>query len=120
MCIVEFRLLGDVEAVVDDRLLDLGHARQRSVLAVLLVDVNRVVPADRLLDRVWADRLPQRARATLSSYLSRLRRLLSPAGVGLERRPGGYVLSADPMSVDLHRFRWLVSRARSADGSTAL
>ena len=118
---VEFRLLGGVEADVDGRVIDLGHARQRCVLAALLLDVNRAVPVDQLLDRVWAGRLPQRARTTLSSYLSRLRQALAVAPeVGLIRRSGGYVLTVDPMAVDLYRFRHLVARARAvADDQAA-
>ena len=51
---------------LDDRPVDVGHARQRSVLAALLVEVNRPATAD-LIDRVWADRLPYRARNALSA-----------------------------------------------------
>ncbi len=118
---VEFRLLGDVEADIDGRTVDVGHLRQRCVLVALLVDANRVVPVEQLLDRVWADRLPQRARGTLHSYLSRLRlALASASGVGIARRPGGYLLTVDPMCVDLHRFQHLATRARAAaDPDTA-
>jgi predicted ATPase/DNA-binding SARP family transcriptional activator len=113
---VEFQLLGDVEARLDGRPLDTGHARQRAVLAALLVDVGRPVPAEHLIDRVWADRPPHRARNALSAYVSRLRGLLAGAdGVRISRGPGGYLLTADPLTVDLHLFRHLVSRARSAD-----
>jgi len=70
---VEFRLLGDVEARLDGQRLEVGHARQRCVLVALLVDVNRPVPVDRLVDRVWADEPPHRARNALAGYLSRLR-----------------------------------------------
>src|SRR6266545_2923534 len=76
---VEFRLLGPVEADIDGRPVELGHARQRCVLAVLLIEAGRVVPVEALLDRVWADRLPHRARPTLSGYLSRLRHLMAAA-----------------------------------------
>lgn len=117
--VVEFRLLGDVEAVLDGHRVDTGHARQRCVLAALLVDLNRPVPVDHLVDRVWADRPPHRVRNALSAYLSRLRGLLAGADdVRIAREHGGYVLRADPLSVDLHRFRHLVAAARAADDPT--
>ncbi|WP_006242024.1 BTAD domain-containing putative transcriptional regulator [Mycolicibacterium tusciae] len=111
---VEFRLLGDVEARLDGRRLDIGHARQRCVLAALLVDVNRPVPANQLIDRIWADEPPYRARNALASYVSRLRQVAETDGdVQIARQPGGYVLTADPMTVDLYRFRQLANRARA-------
>jgi predicted ATPase/DNA-binding SARP family transcriptional activator len=118
---VEFRLLGEIEAVVDGGRLDTGHARQRSVLGALLVDVNRPVPVDHLIDRVWADRTPYRARNALSAYVSRLRQLLAHVpGLRIARESGGYVLAADPLSVDLHLFRHLVREARdTADPEAA-
>ncbi|WP_329249197.1 AAA family ATPase [Streptomyces sp. NBC_01478] len=112
---VEFDLLGGVEARVDGRIVDLGHARQRCVLAVLLVDANRVVRVDQLVERVWADRHPQRARNTLYGYLSRLRQALAIAeGADIVRRSGGYVLDVEATAVDLHRFRDVAARARAA------
>ncbi|WP_344071599.1 BTAD domain-containing putative transcriptional regulator [Streptomyces crystallinus] len=115
--LVEFGLLGSVEAHVDGRPVDLGHARQRCVLAALLVDVDRVVPADRLVERVWTDPASlRRARDTLYGYVSRLRRALADVeGVDITRRSGGYVLGVGRAVVDLHRFRDLVGRARAAD-----
>ncbi len=112
---VEFRVLGDVEVGVDGQLVDLGHARQRCVLVTLLVEANHVVSTDQLVDRVWGERPPPRARETLHSYLSRLRRALAAVDdVAIVRRSGGYVLAVDPMTVDLHRFRHLVIQARTA------
>lgn len=112
---VEFRLLGDVEARADGQGLAVGHARQRCVLVALLVDVNRPVPTDQLIDRVWADQPPHRARNALASYVSRLRHVTGNHGdVEIARQPGGYVLRTDPMTVDLHRFRHLVSTARTS------
>jgi DNA-binding SARP family transcriptional activator/tetratricopeptide (TPR) repeat protein len=111
---VEFDLLGSVEARVDSRIIDLGHARQRCVLAVLLVDANRVVSVDQLVERVWADRHPQRVRNTLYGYLSRLRRALATSeGVDIVRRSGGYVLDVEASAVDLHRFHDVAAGGRA-------
>ncbi|CAL9362078.1 Regulatory protein AfsR [Streptomyces sp. enrichment culture] len=118
--VVEFGLLGTIEARVEGLPVNVGHMRQRCVLAALLVDVNRAVPVEALIDRVWGERAPQRVRETLYGYLSRLRRALRTApGVAISRHPGGYVLEADPLSVDLHLFRDLVVRAREADDTRA-
>ncbi|WP_327000847.1 tetratricopeptide repeat protein [Dactylosporangium sp. NBC_01737] len=121
MLTVQFRLLGTLEADIAGRPVELGHARQQSVLAVLLADVNTVVPVGQLLERIWGDRPPQRARETLYSYLSRLRRALSVTGeAGLHRRSGGYVLAVDPSAVDVVRFHRLAMTARTADDDDAL
>ena len=111
---VEFRLLGNVEALLDGHRLDIGHARQRCVLAALLVDVNDPVSADQLIDRVWADDTPHRARNALAAYISRLRQLLSGADVRIARESGSYVLQTDALCVDIHRFRHIASQARAA------
>ena len=114
--VADFRLLGDVAVAVGGRTLDLGPDRQRRVLAALAVDVGRVVSVERLIERVWHGEPPSRARATLVSYLSRLRHVLAEARAGeIARRPGGYALEVDPASVDLHRFRELRARARAGD-----
>jgi predicted ATPase/DNA-binding SARP family transcriptional activator len=111
---VEFRLLGDVEAWLDGSRLEIGHARQRCVLVALLIDVNRPVRSEQLIDRVWADDPPHRARNALAGYVSRLRTLFDGTEeVAIHREPGGYLLKSDPLIVDLHRFRHLVSSARA-------
>ncbi|MDQ2585558.1 AfsR/SARP family transcriptional regulator [Saccharothrix yanglingensis] len=115
---VEIGLLGEVAARVDGRAVDLGPARQRCVLAALAVDVDQVVSADRLVERVWGADPPRRAQATLSSYVSRLRQVLGGT-VSLVRRSGGYALVAERTAVDLHRFRDLRSRAMTAAGDDA-
>ncbi|MEU8231454.1 BTAD domain-containing putative transcriptional regulator [Actinoplanes sp. NPDC048967] len=112
----EFGVLGAVEARVGGRPVELGHARQRSVLGVLLVEAGRPVTVDQLIDRVWGADAPQRATGALYSYLSRLRRAVADAAeVTIERRAGGYVLTVDPQAVDLHLFRRLVTQARAAE-----
>ncbi|WP_170211859.1 AfsR/SARP family transcriptional regulator [Saccharothrix australiensis] len=114
---IEFRVFGEVEAIVDGRVVDLGPSRQRCVLVALLVDANRLVSLDQLMDRVWGDSPPHSGSNSLHSYLSRLRKAL---GVAICRQPGGYVLRVDPAMVDLHRFRDLAERARGSDDATAV
>lgn len=112
---VVFRLLGDIGADVDGERVDVGHARQRAVLVALLIDLNRPVPSDQLIDRVWADEPPYRARNALAAYVSRLRAVIGRSGdAEIKRESGGYVLVADPMTVDLYRFRHLANQARAA------
>ena len=113
---VRFLLLGDVQVQIDGRVVDVGHARQRCVLAALLTDAGRRVSTDVILERVWGERLPQRARNALSGYVSRLRQILAATDQAeLTRQPGGYRLSvSDPGRVDLHRFGMLLRDARAA------
>ncbi|GAA1309466.1 AfsR/SARP family transcriptional regulator [Saccharothrix xinjiangensis] len=106
-------VLGNLEVRWGDTPVPVGHARQKAVLAVLLVEVNRVVPPDRLIDRVWVGHAPGRARSVLRTYLSNLRRALAPTGITITWRDTGYLLAVDPDQVDLHRFRRLVALARA-------
>jgi DNA-binding SARP family transcriptional activator/tetratricopeptide (TPR) repeat protein len=116
---VRFRLLGAVDADSAGQPVDVGHARMRCVLVVLLVDANRFVSVGQLMERVWGDHPPQRGREVLYSYLSRLRAIFAAEhGVTIERRPGGYLLAVDETAVDLHQFRDLIGRARSASEDT--
>lgn len=112
-------LLGEVTADVAGRRVALGPARQRCVLVALAMDAGHVVAVDRLIERVWAPAVPTRARATLQSYVSRLRQALAGEdGVDILRRPGGYVLTSG--ETDLSRFQDLCARARdSADSPRA-
>ncbi|MEV1002346.1 AfsR/SARP family transcriptional regulator [Nonomuraea sp. NPDC050202] len=113
---MEFVILGGVEARVGGRRVDL-HARQRGVLAILLVEAGRRVTVDDLVDRLWDGAPPRASRETIYTYLSRLRHLLG--GVPIVRTGGGYVLDIEPTAVDMHRFQHLVSEARAADDAGA-
>lgn len=108
-----FQVLGTPEVRRGGALVDVGHARQLSVLAVLLVDVNHVVSVDKLLTRVWGEEPPRQAKSALYSYMSRLRTALDD--LPIVRRSGGYVLEADPASIDLHQFRSLVTQGRHGE-----
>jgi hypothetical protein len=85
---VEFGLLCDVEVWVDGHPVELGHARQRGVLVVLLVEANRAVSVDALAKWVWGDRAPLRARQTLYNSRARVAADEGEGGVsGGEARP---------------------------------
>jgi DNA-binding SARP family transcriptional activator/Tfp pilus assembly protein PilF len=117
---VRFQLLGDVTAANERGPVALGSARQRAVLAVLLVEPGTVVSLYHQADRVWGTKPPRNVRQTLHTYVSRLRGALGDAdGPRLERHAGGYALAADTSAVDLHRFRALVAEARAADDARA-
>jgi DNA-binding SARP family transcriptional activator len=112
----ELQLLGEVQAAVDGRLFDLGPPKQRRVLAALALEAGKLVPVGALVTRVWGTDPPRSASDALYSYLSRLRGALLPAPeVRLHRRSGGYLLSADPDTVDLRRFERLAAQARAAE-----
>jgi DNA-binding SARP family transcriptional activator/uncharacterized protein HemY len=112
--LVEFRVLGPVEVYAGGRRLDAGHARQRALLAVLLLELGHVVPADGLVDRVWGEEPPPSVRNALYGNVARLRGMITAAGepgAVLARRAGGYVIEAAPGLVDVHAFRRLVRDA---------
>jgi DNA-binding SARP family transcriptional activator/streptogramin lyase len=112
---LSLRVLGRLEAYHDDVELDLGPRKQRAVLALLLLNANRVVSTERLIDGLWGDSPPNTARATLQVYVSHLRKALSRGGgASLRTRAPGYVLELDEGVLDLDRFTQLRAQAREA------
>jgi DNA-binding SARP family transcriptional activator len=116
---MEFEVLGPVEVWVNGRPADAGHARQRAVLSVLLLDAGRVVPPEALIDRVWGEDPPRSVRNVVYGYVARLKALIASGqdhSVSLSRCTGGYLLNARPDQVDVWRFRRLVAEAAAAAG----
>jgi DNA-binding SARP family transcriptional activator len=114
---LDFRILGPLEVRADDELLSLGGPRQRALLALLLLNANRVVARDRLIDELGGGRAGEAADHTLSVQVSRLRKALDPRGHGdprLVTRPPGYLLQVEPGELDLHRFEELCAEGRQA------
>ncbi len=117
---MDFRILGPLEVCAEQRALPLGGAKQRALLALLLLHRNEVVSVDRVIDSLWGEAPPPAAAKSVQVYVSRLRRLLGPHGpVGsrLVTRPPGYVLETAPEETDLDRFEHLVDEARQAGAS---
>ena len=113
---MEFRILGPLEVRDGERVLPLGGVKRRAVLAVLLLDANRVVSVEGLVDRVWGDSPPPSALASLQNHLGRLRREF---GDRLVRQPPGYLLRVADGERDLDRFQRLVDDARGAEPAVA-
>ncbi|MER5891974.1 BTAD domain-containing putative transcriptional regulator [Streptomyces sp. NPDC001876] len=111
---VEFGILGPLRANVGCTPLKLGGARQRIVLATLLLHAGQVVSSDRLIRAVYGHTPPATARAQLQISVSGLRRLFGVHGVEdvISTHPHGYLVRADEESLDALRFDSLVARAR--------
>jgi DNA-binding SARP family transcriptional activator len=116
---MEFRILGPLEVEEAGRLLPLGGAKQRALLAILLLHANEVVPRDRLIDELWGGAPPDTATTALQVHVSQLRKLLDPAATRgdeelLVTRTPGYVLRVEPAQLDLRRFEALVAEGKAA------
>jgi DNA-binding SARP family transcriptional activator/tetratricopeptide (TPR) repeat protein len=118
---MEFRTLGPIELWSAGRRHDLGPARERSILVMLLLTPRVMVPVETLIDRLWETGPPPKARESLSVYIARLRASLRQAvGESVQlvgRTQGGYQLEVDPEAVDVHRFRRLRRQAAALTAS---
>ncbi|MEU6841006.1 BTAD domain-containing putative transcriptional regulator [Streptomyces sp. NPDC046716] len=125
---MEFRLLGAVAVATQSGELPLGPAKRRSLLAALLLRPNTAVPLDQLIDALWPEGPPARARTVAQGHVSRLRALLAQGGadewgVRLVTRGDAYVLEMPESLLDAHRFEELVRLAhdqRTPDDAAAL
>ncbi|HEV8555787.1 MAG TPA: BTAD domain-containing putative transcriptional regulator [Actinophytocola sp.] len=118
---MDFRLLGAVEAWSMQHRVDLGPPKQRFLLAVLALQINQLVPMERLVDLTWPHAPPPTAQHAIHVRISQLRAALAEeenggGGIRILTRGSAYVLQADPMCVDTHRFRALVTQARACAG----
>lgn len=103
-----FGLLGPLQLWVDGTALPIGTPKQRAVMAFLVMNRNRPIAADSLINAVWGEDAPPEARASLHAYVSNLRRLLGTVGVDgrstIEKVSPGYRLNIAELNVDLGRF----------------
>jgi DNA-binding SARP family transcriptional activator len=110
---MEFRILGPLEVISDGQIVELGGAKQRALLAVLLLNANEVVSLDRLIDALWEDDPPERAQKALQVLVSGLRKLVGRER--LETRPPGYVLRVRDGELDFGRFRRLQEEGKLSE-----
>src|SRR5436305_593372 len=109
---MEFSVLGPLEVRADGRAIPLGGTQKRALLAALLLNANRPIGIERLVDALWGETPPATATTTVHVYISQLRKAL-----GRERlttSPAGYVLEVGSDELDRARFEQLVAGARLA------
>ncbi len=109
-----FQLLGPLQVRGKEGPLRVPPGRQEVILAALLLEANRVVSTNYLVDLIWEDSPPETARTQVQICVSRLRKLLAGADstVSISTRPPGYVLHVDTGDVDSLLFTGLVAMAR--------
>jgi DNA-binding SARP family transcriptional activator len=106
------RLLGPLEIELEGRPAPLGGRAPRALLARLLLDANRAVAVDRLVEDLWGEEAPASAVKMIQIHVSALRKVL-PEGT-LVTRSRGYALEIDPDAVDLVRFEALRREGQEA------
>ena len=109
---MDVSLLGPIEVRLDGRPIALGARKQRAVLAMLALQVDRTVSADRLAEGLWGEELPPSAAKMVQLYVSRLRRLLEGNGAEIVTRGRGYEFRLADGQVDAVRFERLLESAR--------
>lgn len=113
---IEFCILGSLEFCREGKTYGLRAPRQAALLATLVFEANRVVPADRLIDAIWGDEPPTTAKGQLQICVSKLRKVLGgpEADEIIVTQGPGYQLRVPEERIDAVRFEQLVMRGRSA------
>ena len=105
---MRFRVLGPLQVEDAGVPVRLPSENQRLLLALLLVDANRVVSTDALAEGIWKDAQPRHPAAAIQSLVYRLRRQMGgDEQSNLESRPPGYLLRVLPDELDALRFETL-------------
>lgn len=112
---MDFRILGPLEVWHDGRLINLGGPRQQTVMAMLLLEANRVMMVDRLVSALWDEARPATAHGQVQICISKLRRQIAvddPARQRIVSCPAGYMLRLNGDRLDSDDFRAKVAAAR--------
>jgi DNA-binding SARP family transcriptional activator len=105
-----FLLLGPLEVSSDGEAVELPGGKPSALLARLLLDSDRVIAVEELVESLWGERAPPSAQKVLQVYVSQLRKVLGPRQI--ETRAPGYRVRVERDEHDLGRFERLVERAR--------
>jgi DNA-binding SARP family transcriptional activator len=119
---MDFQILGSLEVRRDGRAVSLPAAKQRALLAILLLHAGEVVASDRLIDGLWGETPPETASHALQVYVAQLRKALEPGRARgapheiLLTSPPGYLVRVEPGRLDVQRFERLLAEGREAMG----
>jgi DNA-binding SARP family transcriptional activator len=106
--------MGPLELHNGEDWVGLSAARWRTVLALLIINRNRTVSVDQLIDELWGADLPNGPVKAVQVYVSRVRQTLNDK---MQKRlfstASGYQLSFDPAELDANIFEDLIRRGRS-------
>ncbi|MEY2523646.1 MAG: hypothetical protein QOJ66_2211, partial [Ilumatobacteraceae bacterium] len=111
---LQFRVLGPVQVLDHGIAIDVGGSKPRLVLVQLLLNPNRVVSTDTLVDALWGEDPPPTARRSLQSHVAKLRAALGGDNGPLKSRAPGYLLAVDEGQIDLCRSEDLARQARAS------
>ncbi|HEX6662903.1 MAG TPA: BTAD domain-containing putative transcriptional regulator [Gaiellaceae bacterium] len=111
---MDYRILGPLEAFDGERRLSLGGARQRAVLALMILHENEVVSRDVIVDALWGEEPPATAAKVLQNCVSALRKERPGGTETLLTRGAGYELRIAPGELDRDRFERLLAEGRAA------
>jgi YVTN family beta-propeller protein len=114
--VIDYRLLGPIEAGINGYALEIGGQKQRALLTILLFSANEPVSREVLIDRLWGGCPPAGAQHTLEVYISRLRKTLKSAAdeAVVLTRSGAYLLRVPSERIDIGRFERLAGEGRGA------
>ncbi|WP_326585335.1 NB-ARC domain-containing protein [Streptomyces sp. NBC_00481] len=112
---ISFGILGPLQVVIDGKPIRMGRNRQRTVLAVLLLNANKIVPVGSLVDAVWCSEPPATADKQIQTCIWRLRNAFAAAGAPaglIDTAQGGYRMRLTDEDLDVHIFETTVRQAR--------
>ncbi|MEV7613327.1 BTAD domain-containing putative transcriptional regulator [Streptomyces sp. NPDC089799] len=118
-----FKVLGPLEVSAGDEDISLGGARQRTILALLLLTPGRVVSVDTMVETVWNMNPPTTARTQVAICVAALRKIFKAAGVDedvIVTAHPGYLLRTDGHRIDSLEFAALVHEAEAHAGDGRL
>ncbi|WP_329375293.1 AfsR/SARP family transcriptional regulator [Streptomyces sp. NBC_01483] len=110
---IKFRILGPVEYHDGENWVPIKAAKQRTLMALLLLNANHLVPAQQLHSELWSDSPSSHVGSLLAGCVWRLRAAIGDsAGETLLTRPAGYQLAVPSGGLDLHEYESLVASGR--------